>query len=422
MSKGSFAQAFLSKKSLFEIVGTIVLLATLFSSVGFSGWNFSDNTILNPNLYDSNHDGYPDYASGTDWSSGFDCWNGDATPNDDWTFGTYSNVSNIIMIDKRCDQDYHQELLKVFITPHFEMNVSRKQLIEFMFLPTNGTLYMSAVVSDNGSGDYCRDFNEVLINATSGAEQINFYPVFYINQTNWASNITITNLTDGWKNFSGWGEFVPPYMYLGNITHYRLYFYTRDDYSNFSIANFSAKDYYYEPEAPVHTLDVALNYPDDTSMNDTNNIYFGYTPSSSDAIDNCSIYLNTSGAWQIYGTETNVTNGSINNFLLANASNQTLTWGIECANAYMTVFSENRTLTIAKAYPVIPCEGWECATTARAVVGLSPIVIGLGIIAGLLAMFVMRDEEESMIALVMKGGVIALISVVMLSILMSVIG
>jgi hypothetical protein len=37
-------------------------------------------------------------------------------------------------------------------------------------------------------------------------------------------------------------------------------------------------------------------------------------------------------------------------------------------------------------------------------------------------MFFLRDEEDSMIALVMKGGVIALISVVMLSILVSLIG
>jgi len=67
------------------------------------------------------------------------------------------------------------------------------------------------------------------------------------------------------------------------------------------------------------------------------------------------------------------------------------------------------------------CEGWECNTTARSVVGLSPLVIGVGILAGMIAMFMMRNEDESMIALVLKGGVIALISVVMLAILVSVI-
>jgi len=68
------------------------------------------------------------------------------------------------------------------------------------------------------------------------------------------------------------------------------------------------------------------------------------------------------------------------------------------------------------------CDGWECATTARSVVGMSPLVVGLGLLAGMVGMFLMRDEEESMIALVLKGGVIALVAVVMLSVLVSVIG
>ncbi|MCJ7816771.1 MAG: hypothetical protein MUP55_02835 [Candidatus Aenigmarchaeota archaeon] len=72
--------------------------------------------------------------------------------------------------------------------------------------------------------------------------------------------------------------------------------------------------------------------------------------------------------------------------------------------------------------PAVPCQGWQCSTTARSVVGFAPIAVGLGLLAGLISMFLMRDEEESAIALVMKGGVIALIAVVMLSILVSIIG
>ena len=61
-------------------------------------------------------------------------------------------------------------------------------------------------------------------------------------------------------------------------------------------------------------------------------------------------------------------------------------------------------------------------STAKSVVGLSPLIVGLGVLLGIIGMFFLRDEEDSMIALVMKGGVIALISVVMLTILVSLIG
>jgi len=388
-------------RTVFEIVGTIVVLATLFSSVGLSGWNFSDNTILNPNLYDINEDGYPDYASGT-----YPQCNNDSV-NDDWSFGYYSD--NIVGINV---STYDRGATTAFITPNFRLNLSESQLIEFLYHYGNGTLIMGMFVSDGSSGDYCIDFNDVYIVETSASENPNFPLQF--------DNITVTDYSDGWKKFSGWTTFTPTYNF-SQIQHYRMYFYGMDDL-DYKLTNFSVMGYYYSEEVPAHTLDIALNYPDDTSMNDTNNIYFGYTPFSSDAIDNCSIYLNTSGAWQIHGTETNVTNGSVNNFLLANASNQTLMWGIECDNTYMTAFSENRTLAIAKAYPVIPCQGWECASTARSVVGLAPIIVGLGVLVGMIAMFLMKDEEESMLALVIKGGVIALIAVVMLTILVGVIG
>ena len=69
----------------------------------------------------------------------------------------------------------------------------------------------------------------------------------------------------------------------------------------------------------------------------------------------------------------------------------------------------------------VPPQGWSGAT-AHSVVGFAPIIIGLGIVAGMLSMFLMRNEDESMVALVMRGGVIALISVVMLGILASIIG
>jgi len=69
----------------------------------------------------------------------------------------------------------------------------------------------------------------------------------------------------------------------------------------------------------------------------------------------------------------------------------------------------------------VPPQGWSGAT-AHSVVGFAPIIIGLGIVAGMLSMFLMRSEDDSMVALVMRGGVIALISVVMLGILASVIG
>lgn len=61
-------------------------------------------------------------------------------------------------------------------------------------------------------------------------------------------------------------------------------------------------------------------------------------------------------------------------------------------------------------------------STAKSVLGMSPLVVGLGVLLGIFGTFFLRDEEESMIALVMKGGVISLIAVVMLTILVSIIG
>jgi hypothetical protein len=93
--------------------------------------------------------------------------------------------------------------------------------------------------------------------------------------------------------------------------------------------NQSDIDWLYNDGAGVtelpHTLDITLVYPEDGAVNDTNsNIYFGYMPNSSDAILNCSIYFNTTGTWQSHGAETNVSNGTLNEFLLVDASNQTL--------------------------------------------------------------------------------------------------
>jgi hypothetical protein len=90
-------------------------------------------------------------------------------------------------------------------------------------------------------------------------------------------------------------------------------------------------------------------------------------------------------------------------------------------NPYSYTFYEEN-ITWGFAPLAYYCVGIKCDKTAHSVLGLAPVVIGLGVLAGMAGMFLMRDEEESMIALVMKGGVIALISVVMLSILVSIIG
>ena len=224
----------------------LILPILLFASIGFSGWvntsgwNLTENQFLNPTLNDSDHDGYPDYASGTNPDIGGDCWNADVSVNDDWTFGSYSNTTKIVNINN-ATIDWRGDATTAFITPHFQLNESRKQLIEFMFQYGGGTLYMSAFISDNSSGDYCRDFNEISIMENSATENINFYPVFAINSS---TNMTITNLTGGWKKFSGWGEFAS-LQYNGNISAFRLFFWEKDEGLNWNLTNFSAMDYYY---------------------------------------------------------------------------------------------------------------------------------------------------------------------------------
>ena len=92
---------------------------------------------------------------------------------------------------------------------------------------------------------------------------------------------------------------------------------------------------------------VTLLYPSDNNINDSSTITFGYNVTEDIRLDNCSLYLNTSGVWEINQTNTSPTNNANNNFVLTNFVLSSWLWNIECCdNSSNCAFDLNRTLTI----------------------------------------------------------------------------
>jgi hypothetical protein len=114
-------------------------------------------------------------------------------------------------------------------------------------------------------------------------------------------------------------------------------------------------------EGEYSNLTVSIDYPDDGTVNDTNDIFFGYTPIAADYdILNCSLYTTINGVWELTQVNsTPVLNNSLNLFNLTSLLNQTFVWAVGCMDTFHNThdalyLTANRTLTIAKPSPVQP--------------------------------------------------------------------
>jgi hypothetical protein len=114
-------------------------------------------------------------------------------------------------------------------------------------------------------------------------------------------------------------------------------------------------------EEEYSNLTISIDYPDDSVANNTNDIFFGYTPIAADYdIVNCSLYTTINGAWEVTQVNsTPVLNNSLNLFNLTGLLNQTFVWAVGCMDTFHSThdalyLTANRTLTIAKPSPVQP--------------------------------------------------------------------
>jgi hypothetical protein len=290
-------------RTVFEIVGTIVVLATLFSSVGLSGWIYGSNLVQNGNFSEVRAD--------------------NASLPADWYATAYANQC-VISGDQ-----------VEWNTTLFQYSVDEGYLnITFTFENWTSEIVSKAVQFEKNK-QYLISFDFKPLSGFIDASNSGFMGI-YVNDTTCHSIL---------KDYLRW-----------NTTD--VIEYGNGVFSGLSVAPLGDEWYHASAIASSALMDNEVDYGLFTFNGNLNDIKY-----------------------------------SLDNVVLKEAT-----------------------------YTPEPCQGWECASTARSVVGLAPIIVGLGVLVGMIAMFLMRDEEESMLALVIKGGVIALIAVVMLTILVSVIG
>ncbi len=101
---------------------------------------------------------------------------------------------------------------------------------------------------------------------------------------------------------------------------------------------------------------VVLNNPPDNSYNNTNPIFFQYTPTTTDDFANCSLYGNFTGTWAFNQSNSSaITNNTINQFNLTLDDDRYL-WNVECCSLtsdLCNMSASNFSFTLDTVKPVI---------------------------------------------------------------------
>jgi len=437
---------------LYEIIGSVALLATLFASVGFSGWTYGSNLIQNGNFSEIRWSYGNNLLPNPNFTDNITGWDGDGVS---WVNNSGNGIANLT--------DY---LLSIPYGSYGDIYIGEYYYWSFLFKTDNASNLIQAnmdggadvfinttTICDNNpeyypeegcifpSANYLEDAThitsqgddwykfETIFFATTGGGLVDCYIDPEPPTSVQVDNVVVMNLTQlpaDWHQID-WSDCqteadIPTWN--GSYLQYSVGNYVNvsgsEAFGDVELADYPVlldknKIYYLSLDYNYEGYGMAIYFVQNTTTCDN------AMPSIIEWNDTTVQEWSGLYGWDItsLGGGWSRMSGYLNlSTLYEDSLYSRLIFGWSLYGSYLL---DNIVLEEA-TYTAPPCQGWQCATTARAVVGLTPIVVGLGLLAGMVGMFLMRDEEDSMIVLVMRGGVIALISVVMLGILASIIG
>jgi hypothetical protein len=376
---------------LYEIIGSIVVLATLFSSVGFSGWTYwgnlindsgfenSTSNILNPywNLstsglfkvsFNSSNPINGTYSanfnnSGYDSGNGY-FWQNITLPSD--LSGKQININAKVRLEQFCD-----DTPSLTYKGHLYIQVwDRCQTVD-PFYDVGVLVYVKDYPTTTACGLYDLDENFTY------------------------SNSSTTCLMTKLKTTNGWMM----EMYYGMVSSVDDIFLAQEptcDGINCGLLN----------------LSIGLSEPADGTRSMSSPIDFSYAVLSNYDILNCSLVTNTNG-WSIKQTNSTpvAEGGTLNYFSLSGmATKDTFVWTVACTTAYapnVQYLGGNRT------YIYDPMYAGDVATN---ILRLAPILLGLFVVM-MTFVWVMTRESEEFLSVMLHMFVIYMILAVMLVIL-----
>lgn len=143
---------------------------------------------------------------------------------------------------------------------------------------------------------------------------------------------------------------------------------TRDDsyiltlYANDSLGNLNSINRSFSVST---TIAVSLEAPLDNVWLIYNSMRFNYTVNSAASINNCSLWINSTGSWRVNQTNSSVNStGGINSFSL-NLQDGSYIWNVFCSDTYSAFALNNYTLNIDSIAPLITLTQHSGAETSQ---------------------------------------------------------
>jgi hypothetical protein len=385
---------------LFEFVGTIVLLATLFSSVGFSGWTYGENLIQNGNFSEVRGDNasLPAYWHTQDWS---DC--SLTTDTNDWSMnrigyivGEYANVSYDGMLDIELQ------------SASFRLDEGKYYYISFDYYPFNAEDYIGSMY---------------FIRNTSGCNaplvDIGRTPQLWWNGTSLVQNLdmissfSILPIDDGWYRVSGYTNS----SFTGGANATLVFLSGAELMLNYSLDNVVLEEATCDGEnCGALNLSIGLSEPADGIRSMSSPIEFSYAVLSNYDVLNCSLLVDSmseTGGFvaKQYNSTPVIEGGARNYFELSGLDTKdTFVWTVGCITLYdpQTVYlGGNRTYIYDPMY---------AGAVATNILRLAPILLGLFCVF-MTFVWVMNRESEEFLSVLMHMFVLYMILAVMLIIL-----
>jgi len=349
---------------LYEIIGTIAVLATLFSSVGFSVWTYGENLLPNPNFTDNI----------TGWNEEGATWVNDSGN------GIANLTGNYLMT-----------------SPYGLGDISVGEYFYWSFwFKTDNASDMLQINMDGA--------NDIGINTTTVCD--------WSACTGFPSSNYIESMTNITEQGEGWFKFETIYYASaeGGIIDSYVESYTP---TSVQIDNAVIE----EAMATPLNLSIGLSEPANNARSGVSPITFSYAVLSNYEVLNCSLVTSDShGTIKATNTVPIVTGGGLNYISLGGIfSKHSFTWSIACKTAYdpmMYYMSGNRTYTYDTLY---------AGAVATSILKLAPMFLGL--LVGLLTfVWVMTKEDENTIGVIVHLVIMYIVLIALLVIIYGILG
>lgn len=355
---------------LFEIVGSIIILATLFSSVGFSGWIYGENLVTNPN-----------FTNGLE----------------NWTLGVWNESGWVMMTPDNW-----------YILSDQTIACSDNSLyrVAFDFRMNDTSLFYRVTIMGTRC-DYILKLNAFQL--TDDSEE--YYPSFFVPDAT-----TITSIGDGWYSFDGLLNTSVDGGFGNESCMYIIDSKMNLEVDNLilELDNVEFKLFY---EQPTLNLSIGLSEPADGTRSMSSPIIFSYAVLSNYDVLNCSLVTSTNG-WNIKATNSTpvIEGGTLNYIELSGAKTKDMfVWTIACTTAYapnVQYLDGNRTYIYDPMY---------AGSVATNILRYAPILLGLFVVL-MTFVWVMTKEGEDTISVMIQIGVLYLVLVMMLVIIYGILG